>query len=215
MEWPDLVAKPRTKPATGNWHNWKQEIADYCCAKCVYCAITESRFGGIRNFHVEHFRPRARFPALEDEISNLYLACAICNILKNDDWPAEPLVDDSAASYPDPAITNYNHLFSISKNHEVESIKVAGKYVVERLLLNRAQLIYERRLDAIHDAYESFDNWVRSIVDEVTLSELRELVTLLARISKAKSKIIRVRPYRDHETKRVIKPKVKSKRSRR
>lgn len=213
MKWPNLSGKPRIQPSMGRWHDWKQAIANHCDGRCVYCAIPEGRFGGIRNFHVEHFRPRVRFRQLEDDIRNLYLACAICNVLKCDDWPAEPVADHSVAAYPDPSVTDYNTLFLVrSDTHEVTSAVSAGKYLIERILLNRAQLILERRRAALLASLEEFDGWVRKSLSTMTLASAKATVRVLVDISRKRTAADRARPYRDTDTKRPIKAKAKKKR---
>jgi hypothetical protein len=208
VQWPNLVGKARRQPRSGTWHQWKQVIADHCDGRCVYCAIPEGRFGGIRNFHVEHFRPKVKFPKLENDIRNLYLACAICNVLKCDDWPAEPAADHSRVSYPDPFLTDYNGLFVVSPaTHEVGSPTVAGKYLVERVLLNRAQLILERRLAAMLRSLTEFDEWVSASVASMTNKEMKATVRLLQEISRVKTKTLEARPYRDRDTKRSHGPR--------
>jgi hypothetical protein len=202
VKWPNLVGKPRVQPTRGKWHQWKQAIADYCDGRCVYCAIPEGRFGGIRNFHIEHFRPKVKFPKLENDIGNLYLACAICNVLKCDDWPAEPVADHSLASYPDPSLTDYNRLFVISSTtHKVGSQTVAGKYLVERVLLNRAQLILERRFAMLLSSMAEFDAWVGASMGSMTSEEMKSTVSVLLEISRVKTKTLEARPYRDLDTK--------------
>ena len=42
--------------------------------QCVYCGRGISR-GAHRDCHVEHFRPRSRYPALELDHANLFLSC--------------------------------------------------------------------------------------------------------------------------------------------
>lgn len=203
MQWPNLVGKLRVQPSQGTWHQWKQDIANHCNGQCVYCAIPESRFGGIRNYHIEHFRPKARFPRLENRIKNLYLACAICNVLKSDDWPCEPVADHSLASYPDPHRTDYNALFAISPiTHEVSSPTIAGTYVVERVLLNRAQLILERRLAHLQEYIVEFNNWVSASIEDMTPDEWKALVKVFQEISKVHTGALRARPYIDLDVKR-------------
>jgi hypothetical protein len=212
VRWPKLIGKARKQPRRGRWHDWKQSIADHCDGRCVYCAIPEGRFGGIRNFHIEHFRPKVRFPKLENKIHNLYLACAICNILKCDDWPAEPVADHSIAAYPDPSAVDYNTIFAVSQEtYEVDSPTLAGRYLVERILLNRAQLVLERRLAAMLAFWAEFDTWVRESMDTMTRAEARQTMGILLDIGRAKTSALQVRPYGDVDTKRV-KAKVGKKR---
>jgi hypothetical protein len=216
VHWPNVVGKSRVQPSHGAWHDWKQEIADHCNGRCIYCAISEARFGGIRNFHIEHYRPKKKFPKLENDIKNLYLACAICNVLKCDDWPAEPKADHSVASYPDPAIANYNDFFKVSKiTHAVDSHTVAGKYLIERLLLNRGQLTLERRLADILERLEDFQKWVMASINDMTAAEWRETIGILSGILSAqKSALTEARPYLDTDTKRKITSKGQKRHSR-
>ena len=214
MQWPNVVGKSRTQPSRGTWPQWKQAIADHCDGRCVYCAIPEGRFGGIRNFHIEHFRPKVRFPTLENDITNLYLACAICNVLKCDDWPAEPVADHSVASYPDPSVTDYNGLFVISSTtHEVGSQTVAGKYLVERVLLNRAQLILERRLAAMLNSLAEFDSWVTASIGSMTREEMKTTVSILQDIGRVQTRTLEARPYRDVDTKGTRHPRTRKRRN--
>ena len=211
MRWPVLVGKDRTQPAKGKWHDWKQEIADHCGAQCVYCAITEGRFGGIRNFHIEHFRPKKKFNKLENDIKNLYLACGICNVLKGDDWPADPLPDHSVAAYPDPWVVDYNTLLSVSPGYQVDATTRSAKYLIERVLLNRAQLILERRLAATLAFLKDFEEWVQSSVPRMTKGEMEKTVEILVELSDVKSTAFTARPYRNSDTKRTEAPKTKPK----
>ena len=214
MKWPNLVGKPRVQPTRGKWHQWKQAIADHCDGRCVYCAIPEGRFGGIRNFHIEHFRPKVKFPKLENDIRNLYLACAICNVLKCDDWPAEPVADHSLASYPDPALTDYNELFVVSSTtHEAGSPTVAGKYLVERVLLNRAQLILERRLAAMLNSLAEFDSWVSASIGSMTREEMKTTVSVLQDIGRVQTRTLEARPYRNVDTKGARRPRTRKRRN--
>ncbi len=213
MKWPIFIGKSRVQPATGRWHDWKQVIADDCEGRCIYCAIAEARFGGIRNFHIEHLRPKVRFPDLENDIRNLYLACAICNVLKCDDWPTDPAADHSVPAYPDPSVVDYNSLFEVvSETHEIASPTVAGTYVIERMLLNRAQLILERRLNAIQTLIADFNEWIDGSLNSLSPTELRDAVEILNDISKVQAIASAVaRPYKDGDTKRPNKQRAKHK----
>lgn len=214
MRWLNLVGKQRIAPAQGTWQEWKQVIADHCGAQCVYCAISEARFGGIRNFHIEHFRPKVRFPKLENDIRNLYLACSVCNVLKCDDWPAEPKANHTVPAYPDPSLVDYNTIFLVSgTTHEIESSTVAGQYVIERILLNRPQLIVERWLASVFQLLTQYEVWIKRFVDHMTHSELKATTKILLEISRTRGKLLQARPYRDADTKRPAKPKAAKKRS--
>ena len=145
MNWKLVVKDTKNQPATGSYSDWKEQIAEECFYQCVYCSIHESQFGGINNYHIDHFRPKSfpEFKSLENDICNLFYSCPICNRFKSDDWPAEP--DINIISYPDPSKINYSDLFVMTDNYEIFGKYTSSKYLVIRLFLNRAQLIMERR----------------------------------------------------------------------
>ncbi len=143
MNWRLINKDISNQPSTGSYSDWKEQIAKECFYQCVYCSIHESQFGGIDHYHIDHFRPKSKFPKLKDDILNLFYACPICNRFKGDDWPSDP--DLNAVSYIDPSITNYSDLFELEDNYEIDGKHIASKYIILRLYLNRAQLIFERR----------------------------------------------------------------------
>jgi hypothetical protein len=213
VRWPILLGKARVRPLAGKWHDWKQHVADECDGRCVYCAITEGRFGGIRNFHVEHFRPKRKFPLLENDIANLYLACGICNVLKGDDWPGEPATDHSLATYADPATTDYNTILSVSAGtHEVSASTLSGRYIIERVLLNRPQLVVERRMAALLAGFDQFETWVVGALGNMNKAELQAVSATLLMMSQTKTKMLQNRPYRSADVSRSVKSKAKKKR---
>src|SRR5690606_2049579 len=102
------------------YSDWKPELAREGFHQCVYCTISDASFGGIRNFHVEHYKPKglAQFAHLENDFSNLFYACAICNTFKSDDW-TDPVDDYSVGCYPDPSKKSYAELFNVDYSSAV------------------------------------------------------------------------------------------------
>lgn len=189
MNW-KMPRRPRTPPKTGRYSEWKQEIAADCHNQCIYCCIPDSRYGGIDNFHVEHYRPKSLFGDLENSIGNLYLACAICNRFKSDDWPNEPLPDHSAASYPDPHTCDYSTLFSVeSGSFSIAGLYVASRYLVERLYLNRPQLLRERRhaqlLNELTLLKEWFNLHIKLLKDSTDIQLLRDTLAYSKKLADA------------------------------
>ena len=150
MSW-FLVSKENTlQPPDGTYRDWKLILRAEGRSQCVYCAIGEYYFGGYRNYHVEHYRPKRKFPALTNIIRNLFYSCSICNAFKGSDWPNEPDDEFALAFYPDPSAVDYGAIFQVSPvSHVVAGTNTASSYVVERLFLNRPQLILHRRLLAV------------------------------------------------------------------
>ena len=213
MRWKQVSAKGRVQPTTGTYRNWKSAVATDCGGQCVYCAIHESRFGGLANFHVEHHRPKSnpRFVGLTNVITNLYLACAICNWFKGSDWPNDPAKDHSVPAYPDPAKWNYNDLFAIENGtYLVSGRYAASTYVTERLYLNRPQLIMERRSSEIENRLMQFEYFAVATAKELEGHGEKQATKLVVEILKVVVELNqrfreanRVRPYELADIKRT------------
>lgn len=147
MKWFRIEKENSVKPTKGTYSDWKETLSIEGKHQCVYCAISEKAFGGIRNFHVEHYKPKSddQFPELINDYNNLFYACSICNGFKSNDWPNAPTQYFDNDSYIDPSAKDYCEIFAVNNNHELESDFIAGRYMIERLFLNRAQLRLERK----------------------------------------------------------------------
>jgi hypothetical protein len=212
--------RQRTQPSNGKYVDWKNEIAADCSNRCVYCAITESLYGGLDNFHVEHFRPKSLFQALINDINNLYLACAICNRFKRDAWPCEPLADNSHAGFPDPAVHDFSTVFTLdSLSFEASSQSAAGKFAIARLYLNRPQLLRERRSFALGEKMAELRDYLDGAVDLLMVESsdpeavalMRDAIKLLINISEYERQHLDERPYEPHEIRRPKKKPLKRK----
>lgn len=208
--WKRVLKENSKQPEKGTYSDWKELIATECFNQCVYCAISEGNFGGIRNFHVEHYRPKSRFPDLINDIKNLFYACAICNVFKGNDWPNEPDMKFSNSSYPNPSETDYNTLFSIDNNKGVlEGEFIASKYMAEKLYLNRPQLILLRRnffsLKKV-DEYMSFFDEIKQRLEEMTDSDskvfLKKFLDIFYEILNIQRQLLKLRPYEEADIKK-------------
>jgi hypothetical protein len=145
VRWFRIPKEAATPSSQTKYQAWKDELAAEAKHQCVYCCITEARFGGFRNFHVEHFRPKKKFPLLIVSYRNLFFACAVCNAFKLDDWPSDAEVE-SDICYLDPAKIDYADIFEFDPDLGLLNGKcVAAQYLQQRLHLNRPQLVIARR----------------------------------------------------------------------
>jgi len=144
MNWKQIDKGKRIQNK-GVYTDWKEQISEDCFKQCVYCSIHEGRWGGIDHYHIDHFRPQSIFKTLKNDITNLYYSCPICNKFKSNDWQNEPSNLD-VICYPDPSDFNYSELFNIeASNHLLVGKYISSTYLINRLYLNRPQLVYERR----------------------------------------------------------------------
>ncbi len=200
MNWRLVIKDPKKQPDKGAYSDWKEQIAEECFYQCVYCSIHEGQFGGINNYHIDHFRPKSIFTKLENDILNLFYACPICNRFKSDDWPAEPNL--SLVSYPDPSQNDYASLFTLKNDFQIEGKHTASQYLVLRLFLNRAQLIMERREEIkIKEATELMKE-LSALIDKVGKYDMKEAYETLKVVDKVKNNIQelceqrkKIRPY--------------------
>jgi len=216
MIWERIPKENSTKPRIGKtYRDWKEIIAQEGNHQCVYCAIHEANFGGIRNYHVEHYKPKSRdeFKVLINEITNLYYACSICNCFKGNDWPEEPLDDLSNCSYPNPSVVDYKNIFKIDQiTGCIEGLNTASKYILNKLNLNRPQLLLERRTFFLREKLNSLlisISLKKSDLFNLVYEGNSEALKLLKRTDTTNNEIIhllnnndKIRPYNTKEVKR-------------
>jgi len=214
MEWKRIPKEITSIPNHGSkYSDWKSEIAEEGFHQCVYCAISENAFGGIRNFHIEHYRPKSKRKDLENEFSNLFYACSICNSFKGNDWPNEPNKEMNNIAYPNPSVVNYNDIFEVNNNlHIVNGKNISATYIVERLYLNRPQLILERKQsliiyrikklnEIIHSQKEELYNNINQN-QELTITYLKQLDAKINKIQDLLISVNDIIPYSLEQTKR-------------
>ena len=188
----------KNQPATGVYTDWKEQIAKECNFECVYCNIHENHWGGIDHYHIDHFRPKSipKFAKLENDILNLFYACPICNRFKSNDWPADP--DLNKVSYADPSQTDYNTIFEFDKVKSTLIGKhVASKYMIERLYLNRPQLVYERKEEEMKDYEIELTNEINELAKKIDDSQLlRKVIQATTDVRNHLSQREKIRPYK-------------------
>jgi uncharacterized protein (TIGR02646 family) len=198
VKW-QLVRKDKVKaPTKGDYRQWKAQLSEEADKQCVYCCIHENQFGGIRNFHVEHFKPQSIFPELRNEYSNLFFACGVCNIFKSDDWLGDQTPGDySTAVYPDPSKVDYSDFLSINRLGKVVSTHTTGRYLIERLHLNRGQMVGLRALRSVFEQLDLINDQVEALMnaDAIPASEQAEVMQMLLQHYRLASRYMSARPY--------------------
>ena len=205
MNWKRIKKELSQQPDKGTYPDWKEQIAEECYFQCIYCAINEAQFGGIDHFHIEHYRPKSieKFKKYENDIKNLYYSCPICNRFKSNDWPNDS--DDlNKVCYPDPSTHNYSDLFDVN----TDSYKLLGKYtstvyMVERLFLNRAQLIYERREFLLRLKYFKVIEVLKVLIKKKVITDdsslVHKFIDLISKMNELMHKRNNIRPYKLEE----------------
>lgn len=117
--------------------------------KCMYC---EGFIGAVSYSHIEHFRPKARYPDKTFEWENLGLGCQVCNMKKGDKF-------DESLPYINPYFENPDDFFiflgtMISQKpgcSRAENMKT-------QLDLNRPELMEQRKeaIDKVANLVERY-----------------------------------------------------------
>ncbi len=156
-KWARIDKTHSLKPSQGGYPDWKPLLAQEGNGRCVYCAILDAELGGQRNFHVEHYKPksRAEFAHLVNDYDNLFYTCALCNTFKSDSWFPATDGDWGVIHYPNPSIYNYGDFFEIEEEvFTLTGNHLVGTFLIQRLHLNRFQLIHFRRYEHSLDKFE-------------------------------------------------------------
>ncbi len=108
--------------------------------------------GGYDAMEVDHFRPwsRPEFKHLEKEWGNLYYTCRLCNGSKSNHWPTTEQ-DARGLRFVDPCEDDPDDHVRISRHPNtgdfcwLRALTPAGRYTIDKIRLNRKQLIDIRR----------------------------------------------------------------------
>ena len=116
--------------------------------KCMYC---ESPIAVVVSEHIEHYRPKAIYPQLTFEWSNLGLSCPKCNLKKHDGF-------DENCAYINPYIDNPDDHFAFISPVIFHKPNDKRAQLTElKLDLNRPELL-EARYNQI--------NVIRPLIDQ-------------------------------------------------
>lgn len=168
-----LLARRDPAPVHRRYTTYKQYLRKDFEYRCAYCDVHENEYGGLHNFHVDHFRPHSvpRFLNLKTSYTNLLYSCGVCNRHKSNDWPSDdPLIDGHG--YLDPCEHDYEHHFcpAVAPPYHIAGLSQAANYMIRRLRLNRQQLLrmrqlraekrqrYEETLDALNTAIAAVED---------------------------------------------------------
>ncbi|MDR0909365.1 MAG: HNH endonuclease [Spirochaetaceae bacterium] len=120
----------------------KDALRKSTSGKCMYC---ESKIDHNSFAHVEHIKPKAKYPELEFVWDNLGYSCERCNNYKGD-------IYDEALPFINPYDEEpEGHIIFIGALAFCKQGSERGEFTIKALQLNRADLIEDRqeRLNAI------------------------------------------------------------------
>ena len=132
--------------------------------RCAYCHLPEVRNGGSRNFVVEHFRPKSKFPKLACVYRNLHYACNSCNEFKADTWP-EPAESGDGWKFVDPCDSEMSAHTVVLDDGVVVPATRAGHYTCTHLHLNRSFLrIWRERKRHLENQIVDMERFLQNLM---------------------------------------------------
>jgi hypothetical protein len=115
----------------------REQVRHRAHGACEFCGITEIDAGGMLT--IDHFQPHTK--AGSDTLENLIYACVACNQYKQDYWPRT----ETAPILWNPRQESANQHFVEQEDGELTALTPAGVFTIQRLRLNRSQLIAARQ----------------------------------------------------------------------
>ncbi len=136
------------------YNDYKPHLQPLFRSRCAYCISHEEMMGGYDAMEVDHFRPLSRpeFKHLENEWTNLYYACRLCNGRggKSNHWPTDE-EEARGLRFIDPCEDDPDDHLRITRHPNsgdlcwLRALTPAGRYTRDKIGLNRKQLIDIRR----------------------------------------------------------------------
>lgn len=74
-----LKCGSRSSNRTQRWRDLRQRILQERGLECASCGITPD---SIMHVHIDHIKPKSKYPELEYDESNLQVLCKWCNFAK-------------------------------------------------------------------------------------------------------------------------------------
>lgn len=120
------------------YRKYKEDLRSDFGNRCGYCDDIDYLCGGIKGFHIDHFRPRVPFAHLLNEYRNLVYACPYCNGSKSNDWPSgveNIAVLADGRGYLDPCDDILDTHFERYDHGRIRPKTPTGKYMYKKLKL--------------------------------------------------------------------------------
>ncbi|MGN7204147.1 hypothetical protein ACTHQF_07720 [Pedobacter sp. SAFR-022] len=137
--------------------SYKPYLATDFFNRCGYTDCSDFWFGGVNNFHIDHFVPWKNYPAnpnLKIDYQNLVYCCSYVNILKSND----------ETDYIDPCDVDFNTHFNrdLSGNIEPVATSTSANYMYKKLKLfmRRYQIIW--MLDSILERMKKLESAIKN-----------------------------------------------------
>ena len=147
------------------YNRYKPFLAEDFNHKCGYTDCSDYWFGGQRNFQIDHFKPKVKYPHLISEYGNLVYCCSYVNRAK---------LDDDSPNYLDPCEVDYNLHFERDERGFIVGKTPQGCYMVEHLQLNLFRYAICWNLDRLSEGIRKLKEVARTSEEKSLLLDLYE-----------------------------------------
>ncbi len=138
-----LKKRNQSPPFSVDYRTYKQFLRIDFSHRCAYCDTHEAEDGGSGKFHIDHYKPKKRFPSESSNYLNLFYSCSRCNIFKSDFWPT-PLMRLLQHFILNPCNHDFDQHYDRTNPEWVAKTK-AAIWNINRLRLNAPQRIQLRK----------------------------------------------------------------------
>lgn len=159
-----------------NYRTYKPHLRNDFNGRCGYTDCPDQWFGGSKCFHIDHFQPKSKFPALINHYENLVYSCSYVNILKTDD----------IVGMIDPCSTEFNDAFFRDKHGYIcADPRNPNALIMHRKLklgLERYRIVWI--LESLKDTLQDLSSVVSSSPAAFSDDESRQTMLLFAELNK-------------------------------
>lgn len=144
------ISPKRTCTKTyASYRSYKKYLAADFNKRCGYTDCSDFWFGGINTFHIDHFKPFSKNPALATDYNNLVYCCSYVNILKSND----------EGDYIDPCNVDFNQHFERDSDGSIIPKKTSKEalYMFNKLELGLIRYRIIWKLDEIFDRLQKLE----------------------------------------------------------
>jgi len=131
-------------PSENNYTRYRPYIREDFSECCAYCLMHEIFAGGQKNFELDHFKPKSKFPNLIHRYTNIYHSRHVCNQQKRDHWPSAELYS-RGYRFVDTCKENFSAHYKDNNGYWIP-ISLAGEYTAEKIRLNSKHNIEIRQM---------------------------------------------------------------------
>ena len=134
--------RQESPPSFSDYRKYKPFLRTDFDYQCAYCESREPELGGEKRTHIDHYKPKKKFPNLATLYANLFYSCPECNQSKKDYWPT---VSQRLAKQfiLNPSDHDFSRHFDRSSANW-RGLTLAGRWNISKLLLSSAEQVRRR-----------------------------------------------------------------------